>query len=377
MPPRWSKRSPFPARLVADRLLSGPGSAKEIRHYELDLGDSGIQYTPGDALAVLPVNSPALVDALLAAQGLDGGTDVGGTDLRSRLSTELEISLPHRPLFKALAERDPDSELAAVLARGEKEALHRWLWGRDVLDLLHASRTVRFTADELCTVLRPLQPRAYSISSSPLRHPGRAHLTVASVRYGGGAENGGGRVHGGVCSTYLADRVDEGATVGVFPQPNRSFGLPDDDTAPVIMVGPGTGLAPFRGFLHERAARGATGPNWLFFGDQHRASDFLYQDELTALADHGLLDRIDLAFSRDQTEKVYVQARMAENGADLFAWLQDGAHFYVCGDAQRMAQDVDAALHRIVEVHGGLDADAARDYVKGLRTSKRYVRDVW
>ncbi|MDF0530612.1 sulfite reductase subunit alpha [Tsukamurella sp. 8F] len=383
-PPRWSKRSPYQARVLVNRRLSLAGSSKEIHHFELDLGDSGIEYQPGDALAVLPVNPPALVQALLDALELDPDTDVDGVPLRERLLRDWEIATPHRSLMKALAERDPDSELAHVTDRGDKDALHHFLWGRDVLDLLHASPTVRFTPVELAKVFRPLQPRAYSISSSPLRHPGRAHLTVAAVRYTG---HGGNRVHGGVCSTFLADRAGvaparygEAAgvteTIGVFPQPNKSFRLPGDDAA-AIMIGPGTGLAPFRGFLHERAERGARGGNWLFFGDQHRAFDYLYADEIAQFEADGVLTELDLAFSRDQTEKIYVQDRMFARAAELWAWLQDGAHVYVCGDGQRMARDVDAALHHIVAKQGGLDADAAATYIKDLKKAKRYVRDVW
>ncbi|MFC7755310.1 diflavin oxidoreductase [Tsukamurella soli] len=386
--PRWSKRSPYPARLLADRLLSRKGSGKEIRHYELDLGDSGIEYAPGDALAVCPINQPGLVEALLGALGFDGDTDVDGAPLRERLTHDWEISTPHRPLLKALWERDPSSELAAVHGRGDKHAMSHYLWGRDILDLLHLSPGVGFEAAELPKVFRPLQPRAYSISSSPLAMPTQVHLTVATVRYGGGvggrdaadrvrgAGPAGPRVHGGVCSTYLADRVDVGDTVGVFLQANKAFRLPEDDR-PVIMVGPGTGIAPFRGFLHERAARGATGRNWLFFGDRHRATDYLYEEELAGFQASGVLDRLDLAFSRDTIEKLYVQARMAENAAELWEWLSAGACLYVCGDATRMAHDVDAALHRIVVQQGAMDTEAASAYVKQLKRDHRYMRDVW
>ncbi|MDF0530614.1 sulfite reductase subunit alpha [Tsukamurella sp. 8F] len=368
---KWNRKSPYPSRLVVNRLLSGADSAKEIRHFELDLGDSGIEYAAGDALGVLPVNSPALVDGVLEALGLEGTEEVDGGALRERLSTALEISTPAKDLLHAIAERDPASNLAAVLARGEREPLDHWLYGRDVLDLLQASPGCGFTAAEFTGLLRPLQPRAYSISSSPLASPDRIHLTVAAVRHGEPRE------HGGVASTFLADRASEATEVGIFLQPNASFRVPADDDRPMIMVGPGTGIAPFRAFLHERAGRGATGRNWLFFGDQHRASDFIYSDELTEFADRGLLHRMDLAFSRDQTEKVYVQTKMEEHGAELYAWLEDGGHFYVCGDASRMAKDVDDALRRIVADARGRGSDDADEYVATLKREKRYVRDVY
>ncbi|MEM6659689.1 MAG: sulfite reductase subunit alpha, partial [Pseudomonadota bacterium] len=220
--------------------------------------------------------------------------------------------------------------------------------------------------------LKPLQHRAYSISSSPKAHAGEVHLTVAAVRWM--YEN---RTHRGVCSTFLADHVPQGARAGIFLSANKSFRVPQDDSVPMIMVGPGTGIAPFRAFLEERRERGATGANWLFFGDQHRSSDFIYEDEIGAFSSSGLLTRLDLAFSRDQAEKVYVQHRMIENGKDLYAQLQQGGYFYVCGDATRMAKDVDATLHQIIETHGGMTPDAAAEYVNRLKRDKRYVRDVY
>ncbi|MFC7755308.1 sulfite reductase subunit alpha [Tsukamurella soli] len=374
--PKWNRKSPYPSRLVANRVLSGSGSAKEIRHFELDLGDSGIRYAAGDALNVVPRNAPALVDDLLEALGLDGDTPSDGAPLRERLETHWEISTPSKDLMQAIAERDPGSDLAAVLARGERETLDAYLWGRDALDLLRASPGCGFTADELTGLLRPLQPRAYSISSSPLASPDRIHLTVAAVRHDEG-HGEAPREHGGVCSTFLADRADDAPHVGIFLQPNAAFRVPADGDRPVIMVGPGTGIAPFRAFLHERAESGATGRNWLFFGDQHRASDFIYEDELDAFTKRGVLHRLDLAFSRDQAEKVYVQTRMLAQGAQLYAWLQDGAHFYVCGDATRMAKDVDAALRRVVEQARGQGPEDADEYVAQLKRDKRYVRDVY
>ncbi|GAB3135834.1 sulfite reductase subunit alpha [Tsukamurella serpentis] len=370
---RWNKKNPFPSRLVENRLLSGTGSAKEIRHFEFALADSGIEYAAGDALNVMPRNAPALVDALLAALGAAADTDVDGAPLAARMTTDWEISTPSKDLLKTLAERSPESELAAVLARGERETLDAWLWGRDVLDLLHGCDDARIEPAELPDLLRPLQPRAYSISSSPLTSPDRIHLTVASVRHGADT----GREHQGVCSTFLADRCGTTDAVGISLQPNAAFRVPSDPDRPVIMVGPGTGIAPFRAFLHERAASSAGGRNWLFFGDQHRDTDFIYADELAGFTEAGVLHRLDLAFSRDQADKIYVQTRMLEAARELYAWLEDGGHFYVCGDAVRMAKDVDQALRDVVAAQRGRGADDADEYIAALKRDKRYVRDVY
>ncbi|MFE7273678.1 sulfite reductase flavoprotein subunit alpha [Streptomyces sp. NPDC057623] len=358
---RWNKRNPYRSRLAVNRLLSSPRSAKEIRHYEFDLGDSGITYEAGDALAVVPVNADALVATLLEHLGAAG--DEESAEL---LRTGREIRTPSKELIADLVDRAPSSELASVVAHGDRSDLDSWLWGRDVLDLLRDAGPAAPGLAELLPLLRPLQPRQYSIASSPLAHPDRVHLTVASVRYGR---------YEGVASTYLADRVDSG--VGVFVQPNASFGVPADDDAPMIMIGPGTGIAPFRGFLHERAARGAAGRNWLFFGDQHRETDFVYEDELTGLRERGVLTELDLAFSRDQAEKVYVQTRMRERSRELYSWLEEGAHLYVCGDASRMAKDVEAALLGVIAGQRGRGDDDAAEYLARLRRAKRYVRDVY
>ncbi|OIH94629.1 sulfite reductase subunit alpha [Curtobacterium sp. MCBA15_001] len=368
---QWTKRNPYPARLVANRLLSGPRSAKEIRHYEFDLGDSGIQYAAGDALAVVPQNDDGLVDELLTHLAATGDETFDGRTVRELLRTDREVRTPSKDLIADLVQRAPASELAAVVAHGDKHELDRWLWGRDVLDLLRDAGTDAPGLDALLPFLRPLQARQYSISSSPLAHPGHVHLTVASVRYGDV-----NRRHAGVASTHLADRVAVGDQVGVYLQPNAAFSVPADD-APLVMVGPGTGIAPFRGFLHERAARGATGANWLFFGDQHRDTDFVYRDELEQLQDQGVLTRLDLAFSRDQAEKVYVQTRMREQSRELYAWLEDGATFTVCGDASRMAKDVETALLAVIAEQRGKGDDDAAEYLADLRRAKRYVRDVY
>lgn len=370
--PGYSRKAPYAARLAVNRRLSGERSAKEIRHYEFDLGSSGINYEAGDALGVVPVNDPALVTAILDQIGAGGDMLVAGQDrpLGVLLSEAFEIVTPSREMVAEIGARAGDAELSHVLAGGDREALDAWLWDRDLLDLLRMVPKGGMDAGTLTGLLKPLQHRAYSISSSPKENPGSVHLTVASVRW-----TAGGRAHGGVCSTFLADRP--GDSTGIFVQPNKSFRPPVDDDAPMIMVGPGTGIAPFRAFLQERRARGAKGRNWLFFGDQHRESDFIYDGELSEMAAQGVLTRLDLAFSRDQAQKVYVQTRMRENGKALFSWLEEGGCFYVCGDATRMARDVDAALLDIIATHAGLSPEAATDYVNGLKRAKRYLRDVY
>ncbi|MGJ7037491.1 sulfite reductase (NADPH) flavoprotein alpha-component [Shinella sp. BE166] len=368
----WSRKNPYPARLAVNRRLSGSASGKEIRHYEFDLGDSGLTYEAGDALGVMPVNDPALVRLLISRLGADPQAPVGDMPIETLLTTKVEISTPSRDLIAEVERRAGNEELTHVLRNGDKEALDAFLWGKDICDLVALAPEGAFSATEFTALLKPLQHRAYSISSSPHAATDSVHLTIASVRY-----HADGRDRGGVCSTFLADRVAQDGTAGIFVSQNKSFRLPADNDAPVIMVGPGTGIAPFRAFLQERRTRAAKGRNWLFFGDQHRASDFIYEDELAEMSRDGLLTRLDLAFSRDQHEKIYIQTRMRENGKALYAWLEDGASFYVCGDASRMARDVDSALADIIATHGGMTADRATDYIAGLKREKRYLRDVY
>ncbi|MEM9708888.1 MAG: sulfite reductase flavoprotein subunit alpha [Pseudomonadota bacterium] len=372
--PAWGRKNPYTSKMVDNRVLSGPKSAKEIRHMAFDLGESGLTYEAGDALGVMPVNAPDLVDAWLTRLAAKYDDPVEGEDapLGDLLSRRYEIMTPSRDIIRALEPVAGHDELSHVVSNGDKEALEAFLWGKDTLDLLNLNPKLEFDPGLVIRLLKPLQHRAYSISSSPKAHPGEVHLTVAAVRWM--YEN---RPHRGVCSTFLADHVPEGAEAGIFMSPNKSFRVPEDDTRPMIMVGPGTGIAPFRAFLEERRERGASGTNWLFFGDQHRESDFIYQDEIGEMSAAGLLTRLDLAFSRDQAEKIYVQHRMTENGKDLYGLLEEGGHFYVCGDATRMAKDVDAALHKVVETHGALSEDGAIDYVNRLKREKRYVRDVY
>ncbi len=371
---KWSRKNPYPAPTVENRLLSGSGSGKEIRHFAFDLSGSGMTYEAGDALGVIPQNNTELVDAMLARLGQDADNAVDGLDmpLGEALRTRFEIATPSKDLITAIAKRTEDDELVSVVANGDKEAMDAFLWGRDTLDLLNLDDKLVLSPEEFVGFLKPLQHRAYSISSSPKAHADEVHLTVAAVRW-----EFDGRPHRGVCSTFMADEIDAGDTVPVFVSPNRAFRVPEDDDVPIIMVGPGTGIAPFRAFLEERRERGATGRNWLFFGDQRRAEDFIYEDEIGAMSADGLLTRLDLAFSRDQSEKIYVQSRMHENGKALFSWLEEGAYFYVCGDATRMARDVDDMLHTLIGEHGGLSSDDAAAYVATLKREKRYLRDVY
>ncbi|HEX9835054.1 MAG TPA: sulfite reductase flavoprotein subunit alpha [Mycobacterium sp.] len=369
-PPSRERNHPVDVRLAVNRLLTAPESDKEVRHYELDLAGTGIAYRAGDSIAVHASNDPVLVDAVLAQLGVGPDYAVVGHDepLGVLLTDSLEIRTPSRALKALTASRTSDEQAAAALRSEALTAPGSWLYGKDVLDLITLGG---LTADEVVDTLRPLQFRDYSIASSPLTHPDRVHLTVATVRYS--AED---RTHGGVASTFLAERGD---TVRVHLRPNHHFRLPGDDV-PIIMIGPGTGIAPFRAFLQERQANRAPGRSWLFFGDRRRATDFLYGEELGGFVDAGTLTRLDLAFSRDFADgvpKTYVQHRMLEHAAEFFDWLQAGAHVYVCGDAERMAKDVDATLHDIVARCGGMDAAAAHAYVNDLIKSHRYLRDVY
>ena len=372
----YSRKNPFSARLITNRLLSGAASSKEVRHYEISLEGSALDYEVGDALGVVPANCPALVSDLLAVLGCDGEEavavpGVGETSLRLALSQHYDICRPSADFLNAVATRSSDAELRALVEPGQRDELKKFLWGREVIDVL-ARVTSMLGATEFVSLLKKLQPRLYSISSSPKAHPGEVHLTIATVRY-----EAHGRTRKGICSTFLADRCGEPARTPVFVQTSHGFRIPADPQRAMIMVGPGTGVAPFRAFLEERRAIGAPGRNWLFFGDQRRATDYLYESELEAMRADGHLSRLDLAFSRDQADKIYVQNRMLENGPELWSWLENGAHLYVCGDASRMAKDVDAALHQVCETAGSLSEDAAAEYVAKLKAEKRYQRDVY
>jgi sulfite reductase (NADPH) flavoprotein alpha-component len=370
----FDRKNPFPSRLLRNLTLTRAGSAKDVRHFELGLAGSGLSYEVGDALGVYANNCPALVGEILQVLGCDGEEAVpaGGRELplRLALTQHFDVTKPSNELLAAVAARSPGSELAAFVDPARKADLKQWLYGREIIDVL-LGMGATFSAAEFVALLKKLAPRLYSISSSLKAHADEVHLTVSAVRY-----DAHGRSRKGVASTFLADRVGDTGTASVFVQPSHGFKPPTNPETPMIMVGPGTGIAPFRAFLEERQAIGAKGKNWLFFGDQKRATDFLYEEQLTGWQADGLLTRLDLAFSRDQAEKIYVQSRMLESAAELFAWLEEGAHFYVCGDASRMAKDVDHALHTIIE-RGGKSPDEAKAYVAKLKSDKRYQRDVY
>jgi sulfite reductase (NADPH) flavoprotein alpha-component len=371
----YTRQRPYRARLLHNRLLNGEGAQKETRQIAFDLAGSGFTYEAGDALGVWPSNCLTLVEDLLATLHLDSGQPVALKDhadlpLAVALQQHLDITRISPDWLTQVAARNSSPLLAELLAPEHKARLKAWLWGRQLVDLLHEF-PIELEVHELLGLLKPLQPRLYSISSSAKVTPNEVHLTVSTVRY-----RCNERARSGVCSAFLADRAQQGL-VPIFTQRSQHFRVPANPDAPMIMVGPGTGVAPFRAFLQERQALGAQGRNWLLFGEQREACDFYYRDELQAWQRDGHLQRLDTAFSRDQVDKVYVQQRMLEQGAELWRWLEEGGHFYVCGDASRMAKDVDAALKRVVAEHGGLSVEQAEAYVQGMGREKRYVRDVY
>lgn len=375
----YTKKRPLITGMARNIKLSRPKSAKDVRQLVFHLPEDAAGYEAGDALGVWPRNSDRLVDEWLSVTGLGAETPVevgehGLMSLRSALTERFEIAQISPDLLRFVqrrsGNRDGAAELAELMKPENKRTLSDWTWGRQSVDLL-AQLPVTAPVDEWLSVLKPLQPRLYSISSSPKESPGEVHLTVSPVRY-----NFRGVPRRGVCSTYLADR-SPGDRVAVYVRPSSNFRPPSDPDTPMIMIGPGTGIAPFRGFLQERRALGHTGPNWLFFGEQHAATDYYYRDEIEQMHADGLLTELDLAFSRDQRDKVYVQHLMRKRGTQLWRWLQDGAQLYVCGSADPMAKDVDRALCEIAAEHGNLDPDAAKAYVQSLSADKRYHRDVY
>jgi sulfite reductase (NADPH) flavoprotein alpha-component len=373
--PRFSRERPFTAPVLANERITGRGAGREVRHLEISLAGSGLEYRPGDALGVWHENPPAVVDAVLAALRASGdepvAVDGDVRSLREWLSREREITRLTRPFLVQHAALSGAEDLARILAAGREAQLRELLKGRQLVDVLR-QHPAPWQPEALVKALRPLAPRLYSIASSAAAVGEEAHLTVAVVDY----EHDGER-RLGAASAHLAGLTDDAATVRVFIEPNERFRLPDDPSRDVIMIGPGTGVAPYRGFLQEREAQGATGRNWLVFGNRHFDSEFLYQVEWQDCVRKGLLTRVDLAFSRDRTPRAYVQDRLREAGAEVYAWLQGGAHLYVCGDAERMAPDVHAALVEIVAQHGGLDAEAAEAWLRRLGDERRYLRDVY
>ncbi len=376
-PSAYGLKNPFPAEVLENILLTGKGSAKETIHVELSLADSGLTYEPGDALAVIPTNADDVVADLLKAAQLSGNEEIdtkasGKKSIAEALTHDLDITGLSRSVLTKLNEASPHPQLTALLEESAKEQLKDYHYGREIIDAIHDFAPKGLPAQTLASLLRKLPPRLYSIASSPLAHPDEVHLTVAAVRY-----HSHGRERKGVASTFLADAAHTGQSVKVYTHTNKNFRLPASGDTPIIMVGPGTGIAPFRAFVEHRAELGHSGKNWLFFGDQRYLFDFLYQLEWQEHLKNGTLTHLDVAFSRDQPEKIYVQQRMREKSRALYNWLQDGAHFYVCGDASRMANDVHEALIAIYQEHGSLTRESAEAELEALKKAKRYQRDVY
>ncbi len=378
-PSAYNRANPFKARITENYSLTSEGSAKDTRHIVIHLGESGINYNPGDSLGVVPRNFSKLADELLAALKFEATTTVdqptGPALLRDLLISTYIINRVSKKFVKAVLEKLPEGEQKTKLAEivGNEEAFDDYVFTRDYTDVL-TEYPVAFTVQEFLTLVNKIAPRLYSIASSPKAHPGEVHLTVAVVTY-----TTHGRQKYGMASGYLGHgqelHKDE---LPVYIQPTKHFHMPAPDKN-MIMVGPGTGIAPFRAFLEHRAIEGATGKSWLFFGDQKKATDFLYEKEFDEMLKKGTLTRLDVAFSRDQAHKIYVQDRMEEHGAELWKWLQEGAYFYVCGDAKRMARDVHQKLIDIAQKHGGMSPEAAKEYIEVTfaKTEKRYLKDVY
>ncbi|WP_429137234.1 assimilatory sulfite reductase (NADPH) flavoprotein subunit [Aeromonas veronii] len=367
---QYSKENPFPARLSVNQKITGRDSTKDIRHIEINLADSGLTYQPGDALGVWFDNDAELVGEVLALTGLSGDEATAHGTLRTALTGHFELTRLHGGFITGLADISDNAALKDLA--GDKAQVNALVASAQVVDVLKRFPTA-LTAEQLVGLLRPLTPRLYSIASAQSEVEEEVHLTVGVVRY----PQEDGTVRSGAASSYLADRLIEDGEVRVFIEHNDNFRLPQNPDTPVIMVGPGTGIAPFRAFMQEREAQGAEGKNWLFFGNPHFTQDFLYQVEWQRYVKSGLLSKISLAFSRDQANKIYVQDRLREAGQELYQWLEAGAHFYVCGDANKMAKDVQEALLDVIAEHGHKSREEAEEYLSELRRAKRYQRDVY
>ncbi|MDQ1909708.1 assimilatory sulfite reductase (NADPH) flavoprotein subunit [Paenibacillus sp. GD4] len=374
----YSRTNPFPAEVLANVNLNGRGSNKETRHIELSLEGSGLTYQPGDSLGIYPHNDPALVDLLLEQTKWDPDAQVAINKqgelrpLRAALIEYFEITVLTRPLLEKLAPLAVNKEALELLEAGNEEKCKAYIHGRDLVDFIRDYGPLQGSVQDVVTILRKIPARLYSIASSQAANPDEVHLTIGALRY-----DAHGRERKGVCSVLCAERLQPGDTIPVFIQHNSNFKLPDDPGTPVIMVGPGTGIAPFRSFMQEREEMGATGPSWLFFGDQHFVTDFLYQTEWQRWIKDGVLTRMDVAFSRDTDEKVYVQHRMLQHSKELFDWLEQGAAVYICGDEKHMARDVHRTLAEIIETEGSMSREQAEEYLAALQKNKRYQRDVY
>jgi sulfite reductase (NADPH) flavoprotein alpha-component len=374
--PPYTRQNPFPAKLVVNRSLCDEGSEKDTRHFELDLKGWGLRYEVGDSMTVWPTNDPALADEIIRTISAKSDEPVkgpnGDTTFREALLRDCRITQTAPKFLKTVAARASAAPLLKDLLKPErKQDLDAYLWGMEVIDFLIEHPSIKWTAQEFIDTLAKLMPRLYSISSSLKAHPEQVHFTIDVVHY-----ESRGRMRKGVCSTFLAERADK-APVPVYPNTSK-FRLPEDGNIPIIMVGPGTGVAPFRAYLQERRAVGAKGKNWLFFGSQHEHCNYFYKKELVALKRDGVLTRLDCAWSRDQADKAYVQHKMLNCAAEIWKWMDsEGAHFFVCGDARRMAKDVDAALRKIIQEQGGKSDEQTNEYVEKLKSDKRYKRDVY
>jgi len=417
MAENWSAKNPYMTRITENYILNGEGSRKETRHIVFELGDSGLDYKVGDALGVLAENPPHIVNELIEVQGWDRETNVtthnGERTLYEALKKDFEVHMANKKFVQSLAEKvvssgmkisikivsrtrnnatwtatndektppllapsapsdDPASKVEAINA--DAKAIEDYLWTRDYIDIMREF-DVKYAPEEFLELADRLKPRLYSIASSHDAHPGFVELTVGIVRF-----EYNGRARGGLCTQFMADEIDtSGAPIGVFMSPTKSFILPEDKETDIIMVGPGTGIAPFRAFMEQRVHDGGSGKNWLFFGDQSEKTEFYYKDEIESWIDEGHLYRFTTAWSRDQEEKIYVQHRLKEHGAEIWEWFERGAYFYICGDKQYMAKDVHRALIQIAIDHGGMSEDDATHFIEKtmMREEKRYLRDVY
>jgi sulfite reductase (NADPH) flavoprotein alpha-component len=377
MPGPYTRANPFPAKVAVNRSLCGQGSEKDTRHFELDLKGWGLNYDVGDSMTVWPTNDPALVDELVAKIGAKGDEVVKGPagekSLREVLFRDCRITQTTPKFLQAIAKKAVNGAplLTELLKPERKQDLDTYLWGMEVVDFLIEHPSIKWTPQELVDTLAKLLPRMYSISSSLKAHPDQVHFTIDVVHY-----ESRGRKRKGVCSTFLAERAEKNP-VPVFPNASK-FRLPEDGNTPIIMIGPGTGVAPFRAFLQDRQSTGAKGKNWLFFGSQHKHCNYFYENEFEKMKSDGFLARLDLAWSRDSAAKTYVQTKMLESADEIWKWMDgEGAHFFVCGDARCMAKDVDAALRKIIQDKGGKTEEQTNEYVEKLKADKRYKRDVY
>ena len=369
----YNRKNPYSAKLLSNRMLSGINSNKEIMHYEIDLGDSGLKYEVGDSLSIFPTNKEDLVKKIIDRLGVEFDFVPVGyeNDIKTLLTEKFEILTPTKRLIEYIAKNTSDKKLKSIIDHNNNKELENYKWGMDVLDFMNINPNFKIDITDFLGLLKSLQHRTYSISSSINKVKNEVHLTVSSVRWKRDTRN-----YNGVCSTFLADDCTPGDNIKVFFTPNKSFRLPDENKD-IIMIGPGTGIAPFRAFLQEREYRNSSGKNWLFFGDQTKNDDFIYKNELQDFISSGVLNKLDLAFSRDQKNKIYVQNVMYENKNEFYNWLESGAYLYICGDANRMAKDVEDMIIKIIMECSNISFDAAFEYLNNLKREKRYLRDVY